>query len=38
MGAENTAKLNVDGAVLLRTDREGIANLTLNRPDAYNAL
>ena len=38
MGAENTARLNVDGAVLLRTDREGIANLTLNRPDAYNAL
>ena len=38
MGANNTAELNADGAVLLRTDQGGIANLTLNRPNAYNAL
>ena len=38
MGANNAAELNADGAVLLRTDQGGIANLTLNRPNAYNAL
>jgi len=38
MGAENTAKLNADETVLLRTDEGGIATLTLNRPKAFNAL
>ena len=38
MDAENTAKLNSDETVLLRTDEGGIATLTLNRPKAFNAL
>ena len=38
MAAENTAERIVDETVLLRTDSDGVATLTLNRPDAYNAL
>jgi enoyl-CoA hydratase/carnithine racemase len=38
MDAENTAKLNADETVLLRADEGGIATLTLNRPEAFNAL
>ena len=38
MAAENSAERIVDETVLLRTDSDGVATLTLNRPDAYNAL
>ncbi|MDA0237144.1 MAG: enoyl-CoA hydratase [Proteobacteria bacterium] len=38
MTVTNTAKVNVNETVLLRTDEGGVATLRLNRPKAYNAL
>lgn len=38
MSSKNKAKLIVEDEVLLRKDNDGIVTLTLNRPDAYNAL